>query len=331
MNSIWSQLSQSHRPFFILAPMDDVTDTVFREVVARAATPDLAMTEFASTDGFAHPKGRLSIEQRLRINESEAEIGVPVLAQIWGNNPDHYYEMAKDLAGRGQFAGIDINMGCPEKGKVKRGTCGGLIKPENWDNAAAIIQATKAGAGNLPVSVKTRIGVGEAVTEKWTSHLLQQGIEALIVHGRTVREMSRVPAHWEEIGKVVKLRDQISPDTLIVGNGDVESRQQGERLAKKYNLDGIMIGRGVFHNPFVFSPEQRDHSPEEMFGMLLRHVDLYEDTWSTTKSYNPLKRFFKIYIHGFPGAAELRARLMGTTTPDEARSVMGKTALAGAR
>ncbi|HEX7259709.1 MAG TPA: tRNA-dihydrouridine synthase [Candidatus Saccharimonadia bacterium] len=327
--NVWSQLHQAHKPFFIFAPMDDVTDTVFREVVARAAKPDLTMTEFASSDGFAHPKGRPSVEQRLRVNDTEVELAVPLIAQIWGNHPDHYYAMAKDLAARQQFAGIDINMGCPEKGIVKRGCCGGLIKAENWENAAAIIEATKAGAGNLPVSVKTRIGLGTIITEEWVSHLLKQDIAALIIHGRTVREMSRVPAHWDEIGKAVKLRDQLAPKTLMIGNGDVLSRNQGERLAAAYNLDGIMIGRGVFQDPFVFASKEAEHPPEEMFAILLHHVNLYDSTWGDAKSYNPLKRFFKMYVSGFPGAAELRARLMDTKTPDEARKIMGRITPSG--
>jgi tRNA-dihydrouridine synthase len=188
MSSIWNNLP---RPFFVLAPMDDVTDSVFREIVARTAAPDLAMTEFASSDGYAHPKGRPSVERRLKITVSERQAGVPVIAQIWGGTPENYYQMARELAGRGEFTGIDINMGCPEKGIVRRGCCGGLIKPENWERAAAIIQATKQGAGELPVSVKTRIGVGTIVTEEWLGHILRQEIAALTVHGRTVKEISR--------------------------------------------------------------------------------------------------------------------------------------------
>jgi tRNA-dihydrouridine synthase len=181
MKTFWNQLQP---PFFVLAPMDDVTDTVWREVVARVAAPDVMVTEFASSDGFAHPKGRESVERRLKVNETERALGVPLIAQIWGKNPDHYYEMARELSRREVFTGIDINMGCPEKWIVKRGCCGGLISRENWDTAAAIIAATKEGAGELPVSVKTRIGVGngELVTEEWCGHLLQQGIAALSVH-----------------------------------------------------------------------------------------------------------------------------------------------------
>ena len=321
---IWEQLKQAGRPFMVLAPMDDVTDTVFREVMVRAAAPDVTVTEFASSDGFAHPAGRDSVERRLYINESEAALGVPLIAQIWGANPDHYYEMARELAARGGFAGIDINMGCPEKGIVRRGCCGGLIKPENWANAAAIVAATKAGAGTLPVSVKTRIGVGrgDLVTEEWAGHLLAQGIAALTIHARTVREMSKVPARWEEIGKVVRLRDRIAPGTVIIGNGDVASRAQAEALAAEYGVDGVMIGRGVFHDLFVFDRELREHSQAEMLAILQQHMALYQATWGDRKSYEPLKKFFKLYVNGFPGAAELRTRLMETKTPAEARAVL---------
>jgi tRNA-dihydrouridine synthase len=322
---IWQQLKQAGRPFLVLAPMDDVTDTVFREVVACAAAPDLMMTEFASSDGFAHPEGRASVERRLYINESEAALGVPLIAQIWGANPDHYYQMARELAARGGFVGIDINMGCPEKGIVRRGCCGGLIKEENWGRAAEIIAATKAGAGELPVSVKTRIGVGtgQLMTEEWCGHLLRQGIAALSIHARTVREMSKVPARWEEIGKVVQLRDGLAPETVIIGNGDVENRAQAEALAARYGVDGVMIGRGVLRDLFAFAAEPREEpAPAELQQILLDHMALYESTWGGRKSYEPLKKFCKLYISGFAGAAELRGRLMETRTPDEARAVL---------
>jgi tRNA-dihydrouridine synthase len=319
---IWTRLRHTKQPFLVLAPMDDITDSVFREVVARTAAPDLMMTEFASSDGFAHPEGRASVERRLYINESEAALGVPLIAQIWGANPDHYYAMAQELSGRRQFAGIDINMGCPEKGIVKRGCCGGLIKEDNWDNAAAIIQATKAGAGELPVSVKTRIGVNRIVTEDWASHLLRQGIAALTIHGRTVREMSRVPAHWDEIAKVVRLRDRLAPDTVIIGNGDVENRQHALELADSSRVDGVMIGRGVLHDIQAFATEPAELTPADRLRLFEQHLDLYESTWQGGKSYEPMKKFAKLYISGFPGAAEVRAQLMETHSPAEARTVL---------
>jgi len=320
--NIWTGLRQASQPFFVLAPMDDITDSVFREVVARTAAPDLMVTEFASSDGFAHPDGRASVERRLYINATEAALGVPLIAQIWGANPDHYYAMAKELAAREQFAGIDINMGCPEKGIVRRGCCGGLIKEDNWDNAAAIIAATKAGAGKLPVSVKTRIGLNRIVTEEWASHLLRQDLAALTIHGRTVREMSRVPAHWDEIAKVVALRDELVPATVIVGNGDVENRQHGLELATASGVDGIMIGRGVLRDIQALATRPADLTPADRFQLFAEHLDLYESTWQGGKSYEPMKKFAKLYISGFPGAADVRARLMETKTPAEARAII---------
>jgi tRNA-dihydrouridine synthase len=319
MSSIWNKLPQ---PFFVLAPMDDVTDTVFREVVARTGAADLAMTEFASSDGFAHPSGRPSVERRLRVNDSEQQAGTPLIAQIWGGTPEHYYEMAKDLAARGQFAGIDINMGCPEKGIVRRGCCGGLIKAENWERAASIIQATKKGAGKLPVSVKTRIGVTSIVTEDWLAHILRQDVAALTVHGRTVRELSRVPAHWDEIAKAVGLRDQLAPETVIIGNGDVMSRQQGLELAATSGVDGIMIGRGILRDIQAFAKTPAELTPPQRVELFLEHLDLYEQTWGEDKSFDPMKKFAKLYISEFPGAAEVRTRIMETHSGDEARAAL---------
>lgn len=315
--NFWQQLP---KPFFVLAPMDDVTDTVFREVVARTGAPDLAMTEFASTDGFVHPKGRTSVERRLQVNASEKQAGVPLVAQIWGANPEHYYQTAKELAARGDFVGIDINMGCPEKGIVKRGCCGGLI--ERPEVAAEIIAATKRGAGDLPVSVKTRIGLRTIITEEWLSHILKQDIAALTVHGRTVKEMSKVPAHWDEIGKAVKLRDELAPNTLIIGNGDVKDREHGLELIERYGLDGIMIGRGIFHDIQAFSRQPAELSPAARIELLNQHFDLYAQTWGDTKRFDPMKKFAKVYISEFPGAAELRAKIMETKSISEAKQVL---------
>jgi tRNA-dihydrouridine synthase len=257
--------------------------------------------------------------ERLRI---EPNLTVPLIAQIWGSDPDKYRQSAKEIAEMG-FAGIDINMGCPEKGAVKRGEGGGMIGL--YEKAAAAIAATKEGAGSagqqIPVSVKTRIGKGQIITEEWAEFLLKQDIAALTIHGRTVREMSKVPAHWDEIKKVVELRDRMGLSTPIIGNGDVADRAHGLELAKQSGVDGIMIGRGVFHDLFAFSDSPTTHSPAEMIQILLRHVDLYE-SMNSKKSFQTLKRFFKIYISNWPGAAELRAKLMETNTPEEVREVI---------
>ena len=310
MKSFWQDLP---RPFFILAPMDAVTDTVFRHVVDKAARPDVFFTEFTNTDGYCSPKGRHSTYSRLLFTEDEQ----PLVAQIWGTNPAHFAEMAQGLKEMG-YQAIDINMGCPAKDVTKKGAGSALIQTPEL--AAEIIAAAKT--AGLPVSVKTRIGYRTKVTEEWLSFLLKQDIVALTVHGRTMKEMSKVPAHWDEIAKAVKLRDEIAPDTLIIGNGDVADRAEGLQRIAETGVDGIMIGRGVFTNVFCFEENPREHTQEELFNLLHMHLDLWEKTWKGDANFHALKRFFKIYVKGFAGASELREQLMNTATIDEARAVI---------
>jgi tRNA-dihydrouridine synthase len=309
--NFWQQLPA---PFFVLAPMDDVTDVIFRQLIAEICPPDVFMTEFVSTDGL-QSAGREATLERLRIAKgSQANL----IAQIWGNKPDLYHESAKELAEMG-FAGIDINLGCPERGIVARQCCGGLIGHN--EEVREIIAATKAGAPDLPISVKTRIGLGSIVTEEWSGFLLSQGLAALTIHGRTVREMSKVPAHWDEIAKVAKLRTEMNSSTVIIGNGDIENRSHGLELAKSSGVDGLMIGRGIFHDPFVFSSRTSVHEPQRMLNILIRHLDLYEQ-WGSTKSFQTLKKFFKIYINSWSGAAELRTELMEAKTTEQVRLIL---------
>lgn len=319
-SNIWEHLKARHKPFFVLAPMDDVTDTVFRQIVIEAAAPDITMTEFANTDGFVSPGGHSSVARKLHVNKSEQTLKTPLIAQIWGATPQNYHDTTAALVKSGNFAGIDINMGCPEKGIVKRGCCGGLIdRPEV---AADIIAATKAAAGDLPVSVKTRIGLRTIETERWISHILRQNVAALTVHGRTVKEMSKVPAHWDEIAKAVQLRNELAPDTVLIGNGDVIDRADGTRLAAESGTDGIMIGRGIFHNLFAFADGTPDQSQARRYDIMHKHIELYAQTWGSDKSFEPLKKFFKIYVNGFAGASERRQRLMATKSYDEALQIV---------
>jgi tRNA-dihydrouridine synthase len=302
--------------------MDDVTDTVFRQVIADCSPPDLFMTEFTNTDGLQSP-GRPRVQTKLKHTDKEQ----PLIAQIWGANPDNYRLTAKQIVeGQfGKFVGIDINMGCPVKDIVKNGSCSALINDPEL--AARIIQATKEGAeGKLPVSVKTRLGYNE-VDLSWHEFLLNQGLDMLTVHGRTKKEMSKVPANWDLIGEVRKLRDKISPSTLIVGNGDVGSYDQAMELAKKYKLDGIMIGRGIFSDPFVFSKDSpwSNYSPKQKLELYKTHVKLFDKTWSNTKPVQILNKFCKIYVNNFDGSAEIRKQLMAARSLSELLDILDKT------
>lgn len=315
------------KPFFVLAPMEAVTDTVFRQVVLSCAKPDLMFTEFTNVEGMLSV-GKAEVGKRFIYEKNEH----PLIAHIWGSNPESFEKVAR-MANKMGFDGIDINMGCPERNIVAHGSCSGLI--DNPPLAFEIIKKTKEGAGDLPVSVKTRIGLKTIKTEEWIGFLLEQNLDALTVHLRTQKEMSNVPAHWEEAYKLASLRDKISPRTIIVGNGDVMSKKQGYELSKKYKLDGIMIGRGIFHNPFVFDSTVNYElmAKKERITLLKRHIDFFEKAWTEKyplpsqklqKRFPPLKRFFKIYISGFDGAVELREQLMGTSTTQEARNILEK-------
>ncbi len=319
MKNIWQQLKKNKQPFFVMAPMDDVTDTVFRRIVQKHAPADVMMTEFANADGWCSP-GRQAIGTRLQHEKSEN----PLIAQIWGITPQHYEEMARDIVDMG-FDGIDINMGCPVKDMIKKGACSAMI--QNPQLAKEVIIATQKGAaGKIPVSVKTRLGFNTIDTENWIGFLLEQNLDAIIVHGRTKKEMSKVPAHWDEIAKAVKLRDSISPSTVIIGNGDVMNLEQGRELAKESDVDGIMIGRGIFHNFFVFDETKTNRDLAIMLPILREHTALHKKTWDGEK-FEPLKKFVKMYINGFAGASELRAEMMQTKSHDELLAIIDKASL----
>jgi len=307
-----SILTSLPRPFFVLAPMDDVTDTVFRQVVADCARPDLFFTEFVNVDGLQSP-GRARLIKKLQKTAGEG----PVIAQIWGKVLENYRKTAQELVDMG-FAGIDINMGCPVKAVVHNGCCSALIN--NRQLAVDIIKATQAGAaGRVPVSVKTRLGFSE-VDLSWHELLLQQNLSMLTIHGRTTKQLSEPPADWDRIGQIRKLRDQLAPQTLLVGNGDVLSRQQGESLAATHQLDGIMIGRGVFHDPFVFAATSpwAGFTRQQRIDLFMAHIQLFVKTWQQgERRIATLNKFCKIYINGFDGAKELREQLMATETADE--------------
>lgn len=336
--------------------MEAVTDVVFRHVIAEAARPDVFFTEFTNTNSYCSPKGEHSTRGRLAFTDDEQ----PLVAHIWGDRPEYFAQMSRGLAERG-FRGIDINMGCPAPNVAPKGSGSGLIRrPEV---AAELIAAAKE--GGLPVSVKTRLGYTYVDEWRdWLTHLLRQDIANLSIHLRTKKEMSKVDAHFELIPEIKKLRDEIAPQTLLTINGDIRDRQHGLELVEQHGVDGVMIGRGVFHNPFAFEkapaeesrsvtagakhlqPESEptpgldltpgakpfgegsnrrgEHTKEELLGLLRLHLDLF-DKYSTElepRRYEPLKRFFKIYVRDFDGSKELRDKLMHTKSTQEVREIL---------
>lgn len=313
---------KSKKPFFVLAPMDDVTDTVFRRVVDDCAPADYYVTEFVNVDGLCSA-GRERILPKLSVAQDKGT----VIAQIWGKKPGNFRTIASEIADGTipGYSAVDINFGCPDKAVVKNECCSAMQQPHLREQAGELIQATLDGLdGRLPLTLKTRLGFKE-IDYTWHEFLLSFRPMMLTVHVRTTKQMSKVPAQWEAILPIVELRNKISPDTKIVLNGDIANRKQGEELAKKYGVDGIMIGRGIFHNPFAFSKDSpwKKMSKEERVELFKKHLKLFGDTYKNgERKFNPLKKFAKIYISDFPGASELRDKVMHTNSIEEALSVI---------
>jgi tRNA-dihydrouridine synthase len=311
-HNFWQTLE---KPIFILAPMEDVTDTVLRQVIARYGKPTVFFTEFTNVEGM-FSKGEALVNQRLQYTEAEQ----PLVAQIWGTHPENFFKAARKLIDM-EFSGIDLNMGCPAAGPVSRGVCSGLINDR--PRAKDIIDATKEGAaGIIPVSIKTRLGF-RSIDFEWIQFVLEQKPAVLTVHLRTVSEMSKVPAHWDKLKTVVEMRDALSSETLIIGNGDIKSLNEAREKAAEAGADGAMVGRGIFENPYFFSGTIiSDKTPEEKMHLLLDHLHLWQETWGTSKHFPTLRKFFKVYANGFPGAQDLRMQLMETQTPEETEQIV---------
>jgi len=294
--------------------MDDVTDSVFRRIVSSCAKPDVFITEFVSVEGLVSD-GKDRLLPKLYFTKEER----PIIAQVWGKTPEYFYTMAKDIMAMG-FDGIDINMGCPDKTVMKNG--GGAACILDPIRAGEIIEAVKKGAGRLPVSVKTRIGVKSIQTEEWIGFLLSRNVDTLTIHGRTAKELSDVPARWEELGKVVKLRNQMKKQTVIIGNGDVMTIARGKQLVEEYGVDGVMIGRGVFADPWVFDPTPHKHTTRELLQLLVRHLTLFQKSGTKKRHYPMMKKYFKMYVRDFEGASALREKLIETENEDLALKII---------
>lgn len=314
MANIWNKLPQN---FCALAPMEDVTDTVFRRIVTSHGRPDLFFSEFTSAEGLCSP-GRVQVSHRLKFTEDER----PLIAQLWAVKPEAMKEAAKIVADLG-FDGIDINMGCPVPKIVKNGACSALI--DNPDLASKLIESAKQGGEGLPVSVKTRCGFKNWKTTEWVTHLLGCDIAALTLHGRIAAEQSKYPARWDQIQIASEIRDEVAKETIIIGNGDVVNRSHGVELCKSHKLDGVMIGRGVFSDLCAFGEQSfSEYSKAEKLQALMEHVELFMDYWEGEKNFRVLKKFFKIYIHGFENAAKIRDKLVNSENYQEFNSLISQ-------
>lgn len=302
------------KPFFALAPMAGVTDTVFRQIIASRAKPDIFWTEFVSCDGLCS-KGRGALLRDLSYSEVER----PIVAQVFGATPKHFFETAKLVADL-RFDGIDINMGCPDRAVVGQRAGAALLK--NPSLAKEIILATKEGAGALPVSVKTRIGFDDVEIDSWIPALLETGLAALTIHLRTKKELSESPAHWDILPHIVEMR--AGTNTLLLGNGDVENLDDARRKLEETGADGIMLGRAIFGNPWLFDASGKISTVPEKLEALLLHMELFENTWKGMKPFELMKKHAKAYVNGFSGASKLRAKLMECERAFEAKEIIAR-------
>ena len=320
--NFWNNLP---KPLFVLAPMADVTDAPFRRMIAKYSAhtrkdgtvggPDVMWTEFVAADGLvrATAEGKEKLMADLVYSEEER----PIVAQLFTSNPEHM-EYAAKLCRELGFDGVDINMGCPDRSIEKQGCGAAMIK--NPDNARAIIQAAKRGArmgetDGIPVSVKTRVGYNHDQLDEWLPAILKESPAALTLHARTRKEMSKVPARWERVARAVEIRNDISPETLVIGNGDAVSLEDAAAKVTTTGADGAMLGRAIFGNPWLFHPEKNVDTIalEERLKVMVEHTKLFEELLPF-KNFAIMKKHYKAYVNSFDGAAELRAVLMEQPT-----------------
>jgi nifR3 family TIM-barrel protein len=315
MNNFWEKLT---KPFFVLAPMADVTDAAFRRIICKYGKPDVFWTEFVSADGLSSP-GREALKIDLMYTEDER----PIVAQLFSAHPDKMREASKLCAELG-FDGIDINMGCPDRSIEKQGAGAAMIK--NPKSAAEIIQAVKDGikdAGkNIPVSVKTRVGYNKVQIDEWIPFLLSQELDALTIHARTRKEMSDVPARWEHVKEVVEIRNKMGLSTKILGNGDVRNIAEARMRVEETGCDGVMLGRAIFGNPWLFTGGEP--TVEEKLKVMVEHTKLFEELLGKDKNFAIMKKHYKAYVNGFDGAKELRMKLMEAQNATEIESMINE-------
>ncbi|HHH12537.1 MAG TPA: tRNA-dihydrouridine synthase [Candidatus Moranbacteria bacterium] len=312
------------RPFLVLAPMYEVTDSAFRQIIAARGAPDIFVTEFVSADALVHPEASRKVAHLLAFDERERFRILPdgsrereafLQAQIFGADPATMAAAAGICAEWG-FDGVDINMGCPEKNIQKQGSGAALIRTP--ERALEILRAVREGAGGLTVSVKTRIGYLREEIDTWLPAILEGKPDILTVHLRTKKEMSLVPAHWEWAERIVAWRDRVSPRTLLVGNGDIVDLEDAEEKIARYGLDGAMLGRAVFGNPWLFARRKKEPSWEEKVRTLSEHTALFARLYTGVRNFAVMKRHFAAYLRGFAGAKKLRGDLMTVSSAPEA-------------
>lgn len=301
------------KPFFVMAPMADVTDAAFRALVAKRGKPDVFWTEFVSADGLYHTREieRMPDAENPLMRDLAFEANQrPIVAQVFSSKPE-MIAYATQLVAKLGFDGVDLNMGCPDRAVERQGCGAALIR--NPKLAVELIRAAQE-ASPLPVSVKTRVGYHTESLDEWLAALLGVNPAAITLHLRTRKEMSAVPADWGLMKKAVAIRDKENSKALLIGNGDVQDVEDGRKKIAASGCDGAMVGRGMFGNPWVFAGRKSAEVPlEEKLAALVELAHDFERI-SPPKNFAILKKHIKAFVTGFDGAAEFRARLMETNS-----------------
>lgn len=312
MNNIWQIIK---KPITGLAPMDGVTDEPMRQVQCLVAKPDVMYTEFISVEGFQ--RNRNAFSRKLFFKENER----PIVTQVFGYTPEAFYKTVLEVSKLG-FDGIDINMGCPAKGVLKKGGGGALIG--DCQLAEKIIEeslkAIKDSGKDIPLSVKTRIGKNEIITKDWISFLCRFPIAEITIHGRLLKEGNNGPVNWEEIQKAAEIA---RPKGIIcLGNGGVKFYQEAREKAEKYGLDGVLIGQAACGNPWVFS-ENILPTQDLILKTIIQHAELVSEFYDE-RGFVSILKHFSWYPKEFKNCKKLKIELLKTRNLREVQQIIKK-------
>ena len=359
-NTFWHTLP---RPIIGLAPMNGVTDQPFRHIQRKYGNPALLITEFTPVNGIS--AGARALLKDLMYDESQR----PIIAQVYGNKPQDFYNAAIVCCQLG-FDGLDINMGCPSRSVTGSGSGAGLIRTpdlaqeiirtakqgvQDWQNGALVSDCHRMPARFIkpvealhdmlpqayqerrpvPVSVKTRLGYDVSQVEDWIPVLLDCEPAAITIHGRTLTQGYAGEADWDEIGKAVELAH--GSGVLVLGNGDLQSLEDAYEHAKTYRVDGALIGRASYGNPFVFTNDDAEApdldvdatetgAPYRILHIAMEHARLYEASFGSRKGYHflPMRKHLGWYVKRVPGASYLRRSLLQCSSVEEAVALINE-------
>lgn len=345
-DNFWLNLK---KPIIALSPMDGVTDHPYRFIQKKYGKSPVIYTEFTSVEGICH--GALRLLKDFKYDETQR----PIVAQIYGTTPDFFRQTAILLCELG-FDGIDINMGCPAKNVAHSGAGAALIKTPLL--AQQIIRATYLGIEDyingkntadcknitaeiateiqkfhhalpepyknkrrIPVSVKTRVGYDSAVIESWIPTLLEESPSAIAIHGRTLAQHYSGLANWDNIARAAEIIHQTT--TLVIGNGDAQDFENAIELSQKYNVDGVLLGRATFGNPFALRRNTSVTDPS-LFEIALEHAILFENTYSPDNdkfNFLPMRKHLGWYVKNVPNASEIRKEIFAANNSSEVENI----------